>query len=234
MPNKKENIHQGHRNRMRQEVLKQNDFDALHDHRLLELLLFGAIPRKDTNPIAHELLKTFGSVAGVLDADVKDLAKVNGMTQNAAILIKTIMPLARRYQNSKFKKGYSFENIDEMGNYLIQKHLGLKNETFIVTCLDVAGKLIVSEVVNNGAADAVEVSLREIVGCIFKHNSPCVIISHNHNGENALPSNEDIKMTIELSQALSQLQIRLLDHIIIAGNDYVSLRQSAEYTAIFK
>ncbi|MBO5210620.1 MAG: DNA repair protein RadC [Clostridia bacterium] len=234
MPNKNDNLHEGHRQRMREEILKRNDFDALQDHRLLELLLFSAIPRKDTNPIAHELLNTFGSISSVLDAEIEDLAKVKGMTQNAAILIKTIMPLARRYQDCKFKEGYSFANIDEMGEYLIRKHLGHKKETFMVTCLDVAGKLIVSEVVNTGAADSVDVNLRDIVACIFKHNSPCVIVSHNHNGESALPSKEDIEMTIGLSRSLSQLQIRLLDHIIVAGDDYVSLRQSAKYTAIFK
>lgn len=233
MPNKKENPHTGHRKRMREEVMRQNNFDALEDHRLLELLLFGAIPRKDTNPIAHALIKEFGSIAGVLDAEVGDLAAVEGMTQNAAILIKTVMPLARFYIKSKFEEGHSFANIDELGNYLIKKHMGHKNETFIVTCLDAAGKLIASEIVNVGVVDSVDVRLRDVVACIFKHNSPCVVISHNHNGANALPSEADIEMTIELNRALAQLNIRLLDHVIVAGDDYVSLRQSSKYTAIF-
>lgn len=233
MQNEKENPHSGHRQRMREEILKQNDFDALQEHRLLELLLFSAIPRKDTNPIAHALIKEFKSIAGVLDADVKDLAAVKGMTVNAAIMIKTIMPLARRYQDCKFEKGHSFQNIDEMGNYLIQKHLGNKNETFIVTCLDSAGKLIQSEKLNIGSSNSVDIKLRDVVACAFKHNSPCVIVSHNHIGESVLPSKEDIQMTIELSRLLAQLQITLLDHIIVAGNKYLSLRQDEEYSVIF-
>lgn len=234
MPNKKENPHKGHRQRMRSELLKVNEFDSIHDHRLLEAILFSAIPRKDTNPIAHDLMNTFGSMAGVLDAEVDDLAAVKGMTRNAAFLLKMIMPIARRYKDSKFTEGYSFANIDEMGEYLIQKHLGNKNETLMVTCLDASGKLIGSEIVNVGSSDSVLVNLRDIVACIFKYNSSCVILSHNHNTKNALPSKEDIQMTIELNEALARLQICLLDHIIVSGGDYVSLRQSAQYSSIFK
>ena len=121
-----------------------------------------------------------------------------------------------------------------MGDFLIKKHLGHNNETCVITCLDAAGNRIISETLNEGLSESVEVNLRDIVSCIFKHNAPCVIISHNHTSGNALPSREDINMTVELVKALSQLQITLLDHIIVARNDYVSMRQSAEYRAIFK
>lgn len=234
MPSENKNPHKGHRQRMREEVMSQNNFDVLQDHRLLELLLFGAIPRKDTNVIAHELLEEFDSIAGVLDAEVHDLAAVKGMTQNAAILIKTVMPLARRYKNNKFKEGYKFANIDEVGDFLIQKYLGHKNETFAITCLDAAGKFISFEMVNEGVADSVNVTLREVAACVLKHNAQWVIISHNHNIDNALPSDADIKMTMELQKSLAQLDIRLLDHIIVSGNDYISMRQSAEFVSIFK
>ena len=234
MPTENKNPHKGHRQRMREEVMSQNNFDVLHDHRLLELLLFGAIPRKDTNVIAHALLDEFGSISGVLDAEVHDLAAVKGMTQNAAILIKTVMPIARRYTNNKFKEGYKFANIDEVGDFLIQKHLGHKNETFAITCLDAAGKFLACEVVNEGVADSVNITFREVAACVLKHNAQWVIISHNHNVDNALPSDADVKMTIELQKALKQLEIRLLDHIIVSGNDYISMRQSAEFVSIFK
>ncbi len=234
MPTNEKNPHEGHRQRMREEVMRQNDFDALADHRLLELMLFGAIPRKDTNVIAHALLDEFGSIAGVLDAEVHDLAAVKGMTQNAAILIKTVLPVARRYKNNKFKEGYVFKNIDEVGDFLIQKHLGHKNETFAITCLDAAGKFLACDIVNEGVADSVDVTFREVAACVLKHNAQWVVISHNHNVNNALPSEADIKMTIELQKSLAQLDIRLLDHIIVSGNDYISMRQSAEFASIFK
>lgn len=234
MAEKKENPHKGHRQRMREELWRLNNLDAIEPHRLLEVLLFTAIPRKDTNPIAHALIEEFGGIAGVLDANVEDLAAVKGMTKNAAILIKTVMPLARRYKDSKIKKGYAFENIEEMCEFLVQKHLGIENEVFMVTCFDVAGKWICSDILTKGTPDAVEVSLREVVACIFKHNSPCVVVSHNHRGESCEPSQADIKLTIELSRTLSQLQITLLDHVIVSDNDYKSLRRDEKYSAIFK
>ena len=234
MPQDLKNPHQGHRKRMREEVMRQNNFDALADHRLLELLLFGAIPRKDTNVIAHTLLDEFGSIAGVLDAEAHDLATVKGMTQNAAILIKTVLPLASRYKNNKFKEGYIFKNIDDVGDFLVQKHLGHKNETFAITCLDAAGKYIACEIVNEGFADSVDVTFREVAACVLKHNAQWVVVSHNHNVDNALPSDSDIKMTIELQKSLSKLDISLLDHIIVSGNDYISMRQTANLTSIFK
>ena len=99
---KDENLHAGHRQRMRREMIEQNSFDQMGDHRILEVLLFYGIPRKDTNPIAHELLNKFGSLTGVMDAEFEELKAVKGMTENAATLIKTIMPIARRYNFGKF------------------------------------------------------------------------------------------------------------------------------------
>ena len=233
MASGKENLHQGHRKRMREAVICQNDFNVLHDHQLLEVLLFYGIPRRDTNPIAHELLNTFGSIAGVLDAEIHDLAAVKGMTENAAFLIKTVLPIARRYQDNKYSSGYKFANMDEVGEYLIKKYFAIKNETFGVLCLDNVGGFAGFEFVGQGTSDVVGVSVREIVAAALKRNAPCVIAVHNHFGS-AMPSREDIDMTVYLRDALAPLGIRLLDHMIIAGDDYISMRQSAEFTSIFK
>lgn len=234
MPDKMPNVHIGHRKRLREEVVSQNGFDSLPDHRILELLLFYGIPRKDTNEIAHSLINKFGNLTGVLDADLEELASVKGMTKNAATLIKTVMPIARRYQDQKFGIGHVFKNIDEIGEFLMNRHMGRKNETFGITCLDTGGKLISFQILNEGVADTVGVTWRDIATVVLNHKAPCVIISHNHVSGNALPSEQDIQMTIELKKALTQLGTRLLDHIIVAGDDYVSLAQSAKYVAIFK
>lgn len=234
MPNELPNVHIGHRKRMRDEVVLQNSFDGLSDHRILELLLFYGIPRKDTNEIAHSLLEKFGSLTAVLDADFEELVSVKGMTRNAATLVKTVMPIARRYQDEKYKAGYSFKNIDEIGEFLMNRHMGRKNETFGITCLDSGGKLVNFKIINEGVANTVGITWRDVATVVLNHNAPCVIISHNHTSGNALPSDNDIEMTIELKNALSQLGTRLLDHIIVAGDDYVSLAQSANYVTIFK
>ncbi len=229
-----DNIHAGHRQRMRREMLEQQSFDKIGDHRILEVLLFYGIPRRDTNPIAHELLNKFGSLTGVLDAEIEELKSVKGMTENAAMLIKTIMPLARRYQHDKYKAGYQFENIDDTGSFLISKYLGRKNEAFAITSLDNNGKLLGFDIIRDGTPDTVEINMREVAKTVIKRNATCVIVSHNHIAANALPSKEDIKTTVLLRQTLENLGTTLLDHIIIAGDDYVSMRQSGDYSAIFK
>ncbi len=228
------NIHAGHRQRMRREMIEQNSFDKMGDHRILEVLLFYGIPRRDTNPIAHELLNKFGSITGVLDAEIEELKSVKGMTENAATLIKTIMPIARRYQNEKFKVGHKFGSGDEIGHFLISKYLGRKNEAFAVTSLDTKGRLLGFDIIGEGTPDTVEVNLRDIVKIVMKRNASAVIVSHNHVSTNALPSGHDIEMTKILKSSLASLGTCLLDHIIIAGDDYISMRQSEEYVAIFK
>ena len=233
MVDSKPNVHAGHRQRMREEILKHKDFDALQPHRILEVLLFYGIPRKDTNPIAHELLNKFGSLSGVLDAEFSDLVSVKGMTENAATLIKTVLPLARRYENDKFKAGYKFANVDEIGKYLLRRYLAFKNETFGVICLDSAGRLLGFDVLGEGATDVVAVNFRDIAMIVLKYNAPCVIVVHNHIGS-AVPSDEDIEMTISLKRSLASLGTRLLDHMILSGDDYVSMRQSKKFSAIFK
>ena len=112
--------------------------------------------------------------------------------------------------------------------------MGRKNETFAIICLDAKGKLKRFEMLNDGTEDMVDITWREIASVVLKHNASYVIISHNHTSGNALPSESDIQMTISLRSSLTQLGTRLLDHIIVAGNDYISMRQSAEFAEIFK
>ncbi len=231
MANDKENVHKDHRKRMREEALK--GFDSFNDVRLLEFLLFYVIPRKDTNEVAHTLLNKFGSIAGVLDAEVHELTTVSGITENGAALFKAIMPIATRYGDNKYKEGYKFKNVDEIGDFLMGKYLPLKNETFGVLCLDAAGKLKAFEFLNEGTSAMVGVTFREIASVVFKYNVPFVMIVHNHF-ETAIPSKEDVEMTISLKASLANLGTSLLDHIIVSGDDYISMRQSAEFASIFK
>ena len=229
-----DNIHKGHRQRMRHEMIEQDNIDKMSDHRLLEVLLFYGIPRRDTNSIAHELLNKFGTLTAVFEAEVEELKSVKGMTENAATLIKTIMPLARRYQDDKFKAGSVFENIDELGRFLMRKYMGRKNEAFAITCLDTKGKLLGFDILAEGTPDTVEVSLSDVAAVVIKRNASVAIVSHNHVATSAVPSNRDIEMTIKLKETIETLGTTLLDHIVISGDDYVSMRQSGKYRAIFK
>ncbi|MBR4099525.1 MAG: hypothetical protein IKK55_00860 [Clostridia bacterium] len=227
------NLHKGHRVRLKKELIANNFADTTETHKLLEALLFYGIPQRDTNELAHILIDTFGSFSGVLEADVNDLYHVKGMTEHAATLIKLILPLARRYHTDKYKEGYRFKSIDEIGEYLVKKHSGYKSEVLMVTTFRENGTMIACDVLKEGDMESVSLSIKAIVNCVLKHNAPTAIISHNHINNIAIPSQADIKMTQTLNFTLNQLGVRLLDHIIVAANDFVSLGQSREYKSLF-
>lgn len=228
------NPHEGHRKRLRRELLEQDFADSIEAHKILELLLFYGIPRKDTNEIAHELINKFGSFHAVFEADISDLLQVKGMTENAATLIKLLLPISRRYHTDKYKSRYKFSTFNDVGDFLKEMHSGYREEVFMVTTMKNNGEKIACDIISKGDMSSVALSVKAIVQVVLKHNAPCVVISHNHTSKNALPSKPDIEMTQNLKYMLEQLGVKLLDHIIVAGDDYVSMAQSSQYSSIFK
>ena len=224
-----DNLHEGHRKRLREEMIKLDFPEAAPPHKILEILLFYGIPRKDTNPIAHTLLKKFGSVSAVLEADPQDLYEVKGMTQNAVALIKTVLPIARIANNEMDKGGYRFDDMDQFGEHLVRRFHGHNKEIFILSGFDKNGKHFFDEIIANGDTENVTVSVKNIVKVVIRRNPVSVVVSHNHVDGPALPSVADIRMTESLKYTLEQISVRLVDHIIVAGDDYVSIRQSADY-----
>ena len=226
-------LHKEHRERMRKEFLEHGFADDVPPHKILEMLLFFAIPRKDTNETAHLLLKEFGSISGVLKAEITDLQKVEGVGENTAILIKLMLPLFKKYQSEKVATKLKFTNMDDICNFIIKKYFGYKNEVFMVTSFDNDGNLIACDKVVEGDVSSVGVSVRDVVKIVLKRNAACVIISHNHISGNALPSDADIEMTKSIKMTLQQMGVKLLDHIIVVQDDCISMLQSRKYREIF-
>lgn len=225
-----ENLHAGHRKRMKREALEQDFPESMPSHKILEMLLFYGIPRKDTNPIAHALLENFGTLRGVIEADPSDLFAVSGMTENAVTLIKLIMPIARRYEaEAKIGTSKRFVSIDDIGNFLVKKHMGYGVETFAVTAFKENGEIISCDILSKGDMTSVPIATKSLVQHVLKSKAPCVIISHNHTHGNAMPSRDDLELTMSLNNVLANIGVRLLDHIIIADNDFVSIAQSDNY-----
>lgn len=225
-------IHGGHRQRMKDRFMSHG-LDNFDDHSVLELLLFFAQPRKDVNPIAHALLEHFGSLASVFDASADELSKVDGIGDSAATLIKLIPALSRRYQISKT----SFEGIlvttEDIGNYLLPRFTGYREEVVYLTCLDAKNKVISCTLVSKGSVNAAHISTRSILETALNHNATSIILAHNHTSGVALPSTEDVVTTRQLSAVLKAAGIFLKDHLIIGGNDFVSLRDSDKARQIF-
>ncbi|MBQ4119352.1 MAG: RadC family protein [Clostridia bacterium] len=228
-----ENLHKGHRKRLRHELLEQDFPDSVPSHKVLEALLFYGIPQSDTNGIAHELLAKFGSLNGVFEADPNSLFEVKGMTERAVTLIKMILPLTRRIHTEKYQKHYRFKSIDEYGDYIAKHFMGYNNEVFMVTSFDINGNLIENDIISDGHAASVSLSVKKIVKKVLTRNPASVIIAHNHIGQSAVPSFADIQMTQSLKYTLEQIEVKLVDHLIVSGTDYISLAQSGDYSQIF-
>lgn len=231
--NSEQNLHSGHRARVRAEFLDGGFVESTPSHKILELLLFYCIPRVDTNPIAHEMIAKFGSFAAVLDASPEELAEFKGMTMNGAVLLKSIMVAARRYIKEKSEERPSFKNIDDIGDFLLKRFLGINKEKVAVICLDGKGKYINFCFISDGDIASVGLSMREVMSVCIEHNARAVVLAHNHPSGIAIPSAADVAVTEMAADTLNMVGIHLIDHIILADNDFVSMSQSSEYAHIF-
>ncbi len=233
---KKDNPHKDHRKRVRKEFLENGFTNATPPHKILELLLFYGIPRKDTNEIAHALLTRFGSLSGVLEASTKELMDVEGMGENSATLIKMLIPIFRIYESNKAIKGKSYTSMDEVCDFLMKKYMGYKKEIFAITTFNGRGEMIAFDPLNLGDVASVGVSVRSVIEKVIERNAVSVVLSHNHPTGHALPSNDDIETTRKIHGVLKDMNIRLLDHIIIsnADDDCISMAQSANFQYIFQ
>ena len=217
-------LHDGHRQRLIQRFLEE-DLDNFEPHNVLELLLFYAIPRKDTNELAHVLMDTFGSLKGVFDAPYEELIKVAGIGPNTAALLKFVPSLTRTYYSSD-ARSISLDTSEKSGEYFLPYYIGQTEEVVRLACLDAGGKVISNQILHRGSANAAEVNIRKIVNIALRNNAMGVILAHNHPGGLPLPSEEDVATTKSIREALMPMGILLMDHIIVAGQDYVSMARS--------
>lgn len=220
-----ENLHEGHRKRMKERFIKSG-LDDFAPHNILELLLFYSIPRGDTNPVAHRLIDTFGSLSGVFDATPEELAKVDGVGENSAILISMIPQIARKYLEDKADTANIVGGCSDIGAFLLPKFVGRTNEALMMVSIDNKNKIISCSVVAEGTVDSAKVSRRKIMEEAMKVKATRVILAHNHPCGVAVPSSEDVIMTKEIGRLFAQVGIELVDHIIVANDDYVSMAAS--------
>ena len=218
-------VHDGHRERMKQKLLEQG-LDVFDDHNVLELLLFYSVPRKDTNPLAHELLNTFGSLEALFEAPAEELSKVNGIGESTVTLLKLIPEVSRRYAIDKNRFNNILDSTKKAGEYLAARYMYERDEVVYVICLDSKCKVLCCKELFRGVANSAEISIRKIAELALAKNATSVIISHNHTSGIALPSIEDEITTKKLKAALSSMGITLADHIIVADGDFISMADS--------
>nr|DAD80137.1 MAG TPA: DNA repair protein-like protein [Podoviridae sp. ct7Kl21] len=218
-------IHDGHREKMRRRFL-QGGLDTFADHEALELLLFYAIPRRDTNPIAHALMERYGSLSAVLSAPVEDLQKVEGIGESAAILLRLAPLLTRKARLAEREKETVLNSSERAGKYLLERFAGEKHEVIYQLCLDRKGKLLACKRLGEGGVAGADLNIRLLVSNALLTSASAVILSHNHPSGVALPSPDDYATTDRAKEALATIGVALADHIIVADGDFVSMSDS--------
>lgn len=214
-------MHENHRDRLRARFLSEG-LDSFEPHEALELLLYYAIPRRDTNELAHMLIDHFGSIAGVFDAHVTELADIDGMGRNSAVLLCMLKPLWRLYRQNNSKHGSALDSSRAACEFAADLFAGRNNEAFYILCLDPGCRLIRPMLLQEGTVDEVSVHPRTVVEAAIRSNASLIIFVHNHPRGQSTPSAGDIAYTRRLSIALSSIGIGLLDHIIVSEEDAYS------------
>lgn len=218
-------MHTGHRDRMRQRV-KQYGLQSLAEHEVLEYLLYFAIPRQDTNPIAHRLLERFHTVENVLAASEKDLCRVEGVGPATAEFLHMLHQSHRYCELSRVKPPQRLTETRRIVEYLVPLFRGQKREQLLVLALDDRDKLLRTLWLESGTVGAVDVSVHKLAAQVMDTGAAAVILAHNHPGGLTLPSQDDIIATGNIMRALGVLQVRVRDHIIVAGEEASSMRET--------
>ncbi len=215
-------MHKNHRERLKKRFLTEG-LDHFEPHNILELLLFFAIPQKDTNELAHELIRRFGSLSEVFDAPFQDLVEVPGIKEHAATLIKLVPRLARSYMMDKNCRTETLSSVDKIGEYFINKYIGANVETVYLLLLDNKYEVIECILIHEGSVNSAAITTRRLAELALHHRASMAAIAHNHPSGLAIPSSEDIYTTRTIARAFDILEIRLLAHILVAGNQYTDI-----------
>jgi DNA repair protein RadC len=216
--------HLGHRARMRQKLLGAGP-EALLDHELLEMLLFIALPRRDTKPIARALIARFGDFAAVLAATPEELQETEGMGEAGAAALKAVQAAALRMMRAGLREQPLLNNWDRLIGYLTAAIAREPIEQFRVLFLDAKNRLIADEAQARGTVNHTPVYPREVVKRALALQATALILVHNHPSGDPTPSRADIEMTQEVKAAATVLGIALHDHLIIGRGRHLSFRR---------
>ena len=215
-------MHEHHRERVKNRFLKEGGLGSFEEHQALEFLLFYALPRKDTNELAHNLLDAFGSIKKLFAADVNDIAKIKGMGMHSAILIKLIPELYKYYCiNQDGSKKY-IKTIGEAVDIIKPILQDKATEHIYIFCLSNRFMLTHYQLLSKGTFTDVRFTMRTIAEIAFRFNSEKIILAHNHPSGSPQPSITDINTTQQIANILSPIDIQLVDHIIFTDRSYYS------------
>ncbi len=222
-------MHEGHRKRMLERLEK--DADGLQEHELLEILLYNAIPRKNTNEIAHALLDTFGGIDGVFRAGLDELSKVKGVGASTAAYLKCI---AVFYQRVRFGASPvpAIFSVESLREFLAARFGGLLYEAVELYGLDANKRLKASKRFTSGDRDFVRVAPEDVSKFLVTYRPFALVVAHNHVGTANEPSREDDSFTAQVQMICSINNVRFYDHLIFGNNGIYSYFRSGKLQQI--
>ena len=214
-------VHSGHRARLRQNMLAMG-VDKMQPHQVLEYLLSFVIARKDTNPIAHNLINKFGSFDAVLEAPINELMQVDGVGEVAATFLHTFLDFYDHYSNNKVKKITAITNSMTATIFALGLLKNKTHEQLYAILLDAEGYVIDYKKLADGTKTSLNIHVREITKYALSHNATQVVVCHNHPDTDSTPSAEDNVFTDNLRTALTPNGITLNEHIVVGDVDCYS------------
>lgn len=222
-PELSKELNRGHRERLRKRLLEGGG-DQLLDHEVIEYLLALAIPRRDTKPLAKQLINHLGGISGLMTADAETLLKQPGMGETAAAAIKIVQTAALRLISAPIHEMPILASWQALLDYLRADMAHLKTERVRTLFLDTKNRLIRDEIASEGSIDQAAIYTREVIRRALDLGAAAVILVHNHPSGDSAPSRQDISMTREIIEAGKRLGIAVHDHIIIGMDGHKSMR----------
>ena len=215
---------EGHRHRLRARLLTAGP-DSVADHELLELVLFLALPRRDTKPVARALLARFGSFANAIAAPLGELRSVEGMGDAGSAALKTVQAAALRLIRPELRSGPVLSSWSVLMDYLAAQLSRERVEQFRILFLDNKNRLLADEAQARGTVNHTPVYPREVAKRALELHATALILVHNHPSGDPAPSHADLEMTGEIKQAVAALGVVLHDHVIVGNGHCLSFRK---------
>jgi DNA repair protein RadC len=217
--------HDQHRQRIYARFLTEG-LAGFEEHTAMEFLLFLAFRRTNTNELAHLLIQKFGSLANVLDAPVEELAAVPGIGNTCAVVLKFIPEMCAYYLNNKVDAHAPLSSVEASAAFFMPKFFAKNTEELYVAALDDRRALLRCICMSEGISNSTNVNIAKIVSEALRCGATGVLLAHNHPRGIAAPSISDLSATNDIAQALKMVNIDLIDHLIFAQNDFISLAAS--------
>ncbi len=214
----------GHRERLRLRFARHG-LEGFHDYEVLELLLTYAIPRRDVKPVAKRLMQGFGTLAGVFDAPMSELTAVRGLGEKGALFLSLLRQAGLRYLASDIRARSVFDRPEKVKAHLRFLMQGRGMECFGAIFTDQQHRHIATQILAEGTVDRAAVYPRNVIKRAIELDAKGLILFHNHPGGAPHASPEDIALTERMARACGLLDMRLLDHFLLAGREVISFRE---------